>query len=246
VSDRARCPSWIPGEPDACDPNDTLPPNGGNPYSLDLDTGDVTQLSNQWLTQPPRWLNNNQVIFSSGDPAFGDPETTLWIASVNPPQAREVHLANGTDSPIRIAESWSPNGGAVIYQSAGDSTEMILIRSDGTLIGRSAEMTFPRFGMAASWSPDGSLIAIGGVNGQCPYGVTVLDNNFEFVTRSSPPPSACDPAYSPDGQWLAITGVSTRLDGRLDIYVAQANGRGIVNLTGSIRGQMRLLGWVGG
>jgi Tol biopolymer transport system component len=246
VSDRERCPSWIPDEPEACDPNTSLPPNGGNPYILDVDTGEVTRLSNQWVTEPPRWLNANQVIFSSGDPAFGDPERTLWIASINPVQAREVHVTNGQDSPIRLAESWSPDGSAVLFQSAGNTTEIVLAQNDGALVGRTADLTFTRFGMAASWSPDGSLVAIGGVDGQCPYGIAVLDSNFEFVTRSSPPPSACDPAYSPDGQWLAFTGVSTQRDGRVDIYVAGPNGRGVVNLTGSLRGQIQLLGWVGG
>jgi Tol biopolymer transport system component len=248
VSDRERCPSWIPGEPGACDPNTTTPPNGGNPFILNVESGEVTQLSNQWVTDPAslRWLNANQVIFTSGDPAFGDPERTLWIASINPTQAREVRLTDGSDSPIRLVETWSPDGSAVLFQSAGASTEIVLAGSDGTLIGRTADLTFPRFGMAASWAPDGSLIAIGGVDGQCPYGITVLDNTFEFVTRSSPPPSACDPMYSPDGQWLAFTGVSMQRDGRVDIYVAGPNGRGVVNMTGGLRGQIELLGWVGG
>jgi Tol biopolymer transport system component len=245
VSDRARCPSWIPGEADACEPGSDLPPNGGNPYVLDVDTGDVTQLSNQWVTEPPRWLNANQVIFASGDPAFGDPERTLWIATVIPPQAREVRLTDGTDSPIRLAESWSPDGSAVLFQSAGSSTEIILARSDGSPVGRTIDFTFTRFGMASSWSPDGSLVAVAGVDGQCPYGITIFDSALEVVTRTTSP-SACNPVYSPDGQWLAFTGISTQRDGRVDIYVGGPNGRGVVNMTGSLRGQINLLGWVGG
>jgi hypothetical protein len=52
--------------------------------------------------------------------------------------------------------------------------------------------------------------------------------------------------FSPDGLWLTFTGISTQRDGRLDIYVSNISGRGVVNMTGGLRGQIELLGWVGG
>jgi Tol biopolymer transport system component len=247
VSDRARCPSWIPGDANACDTLTTPPPNGGNPYVLELDTGTVSKLSDQWLTEAPRWLNGGEVVFASGDPAFGDPERTLWIADVNIKQAREVRLADDTDGPIRLSEAWTPDGSAVIYQNAGESTtEIIAANVDGTLIGRTTDLNFPRFGMAAAWSVDGTRIAVGGVNGQCQYGVRVFDRNLNSVARGTPPPSMCNPAYSSDGQWLVFTGVNPRIDGRVDVYVATTNGFSSVNMTGGLRGVISLLGWVGG
>ncbi len=39
VSDRARCPSWIPGEPGTCDGTDQAPPTGGNIFLLNLVNG---------------------------------------------------------------------------------------------------------------------------------------------------------------------------------------------------------------
>jgi Tol biopolymer transport system component len=56
----------------------------------------------------------------------------------------------------------------------------------------------------------------------------------------------CDPRYSPDSRWLAFTGVTPRVDGRVDVFVGNANGLSTVNLTGSLRGQIEMLGWVGG
>jgi Tol biopolymer transport system component len=56
----------------------------------------------------------------------------------------------------------------------------------------------------------------------------------------------CDPTYSPDGAWLAFTGVNPQVDGRVDVYVANTNGTGAVNLTGGLRGTILLLGWFGG
>ncbi len=247
VSDRVICPSWIPGDAGACDPAAMPAPNGGNIFILDTTTGETQQLGNQWITEPPRWLNAGQVVFTVGDPAFGDPERTLWIGDIVTLQTREARLRDGSDAPIRISESWSPDGGAVIYQSVSNTTsEVIAIRADGSLIGRTEELTFPRYGMSAAWALDGSRIAVGGVNGQCPYGSRVLDNAMNFITRGGAPPSMCDPAYSPDGLWLSFTGVNPRVDGRVDVYVANLNGSGAVNLTSGLRGTITLLGWVGG
>ena len=73
----------------------------------------------------------------------------------------------------------------------------------------------------------------------------VLDARFNVVASGSTPPGMCDPSYASDGQ-LAFTGVSTRVDGRIDVYVANINGFGVRNLTADLRGQIQLLGWVGG
>jgi Tol biopolymer transport system component len=56
----------------------------------------------------------------------------------------------------------------------------------------------------------------------------------------------CEPLYSPDSRWLAFTGVTPRVDGRVDVFVANQNGQSMVNLTGSLRGQIEMLRWVGG
>jgi Tol biopolymer transport system component len=76
--------------------------------------------------------------------------------------------------------------------------------------------------------------------------VITVTNDFGYVARGNPPPSMCEPVYAPDGSLLAFTGVNPRQDGRLDIYVANANGFGAQNLTANLRGNINLLGWVGG
>lgn len=252
VSDRARCPSWIPGDTGACDlQTEQAPVEGnaiGNIYILDVETGETRQLSSEWLSEPPRWLNNTTVVFASGDPTLGEPpERKLWIGDITTLQTQDVKLADGSDNAIRLSETWARDGSAVVYQSvSNNAAEIIAVRRDGSLIGRSSELTFPRFGMSASWAVDGSRLAIGGVNGQCQYGVRVLDSRFNFITRGNPPPGMCNPAYSPDGQWLAFTGVNPRVDGRVDVFVANTNGSGAVSLTGSLRGTINFIGWVGG
>lgn len=247
VSDRVKCASWIPGQPGACDALTDTPPTGGNIYVLDLETGEISQISDQWVSEPPRWLSARQIVFGVTDPDnILNPERTLWIGDVASKQAREVRLEGGPENPINLSEAWSPDGSQVIFQSAGETSQIVLMRADGTLINSRDDLNYPRFGMAASWSPDGSRIAIGGVNGTCPYGIRVVDNNLDYVARGNPPPSMCDPVFSPDGQYIAFTGVNPRIDGRIDVYTANSNGFGAVNLTSDLRGQIKLLGWVGG
>ncbi|MFN8527278.1 MAG: hypothetical protein U0670_01545 [Anaerolineae bacterium] len=115
---------------------------------------------------------------------------------------------------------------------------------NGNDAARTSDFTFSRYGMSADFSPDGTRIAIGGVNGQCPFGALVLNNRLEVVTAANPPPSMR--TFSPDGRYIAYSGVNPRVDGRIDVYVANNNGAYIGNLTQGLRGQIMLLGWVGG
>ncbi len=145
-----------------------------------------------------------------------------------------------------MSESWSPNGPHDLFQAAGGSTEIVLAQVNGTELGRISDLPFARYAMTAAWSPDGTRIAIGGVSGQCPYGVVVVDGALSNIGRSNPPPTMCEPAFSRDGRWLAFTGITPRVDGRVDLWVGNQNGLSLVNMTGSLRGEIEMLGWVGG
>lgn len=244
VSDREVCPTWIPDQPETCDRTDTPTPDGGHLYALELATGDLQKLSEVWLTEPPRWINNTRIAYTEGQPLFGDTERSLWFADVIAGTSRRVPSIGGG---LMLAESWSPNGKQVFYQSAGSTTRLVIADTNGDLVAEFGGFNYPRYGVAASWSPDGSRLALGGVNGQCPFGSTVFDAlDLSFIARSNPPPSMCSPLYAPDGASIAYTGVSLNaFDGRADIYVANLNGFGTVNLTGDLRGTMTLLGWAG-
>lgn len=245
VSDRARCPSWIPGDPGTCDGTDTPPPGGGNIFLLNLATQEVRQISDQWVNEPPRWANPRTLVYSTGDPLLGDTEHALWTTDVISGETRKITLISG-DVRLKIAESWSPTGQEVLFQAASATTDIVLAQLSGLELGRIADLPFARYAMTAAWSPDGTKIAIGGIGGQCPYGVVVVDGSLNTITRANPPPTMCDPAYSTDGRWLAFTGITPRVDGRIDLFVTNANGLGLVNLTGSLRGEIEMLGWVGG
>ncbi len=246
VSDRAQCPSWIPGDPLTCDGTGAQPPQGGGVYVLNVATNQVRQISDQFVTEPPRWSNPRTIVYASGDPLLGDNQRALWATDVITGESQQITLTSG-DVPLKLAESWSPDGQEVVFQAAGStSTNIVLSQLNGTPLGTISNLPFARYGMVAAWSPDGRHIALGGVNGQCPYGVIVVDNSLNTIAQSNPPPTVCEPTYSPDGRFLAFTGINPYIDGRTDVYVANPNGLGVVNLTGSLRGQIKLLGWVGG
>lgn len=245
VSDRQSCASWVPGDADACDAANTPTPNSGQIYLLTVSTGEVRQISDVLVSEPPKWINPRLLAFASGNPAFGDAERTLYIADAASATAQAVRLDNGTAAQQNYAEAWSPDGGVVLFQSGGLTTDVVLMSLEGEEFARGAELAFPRNAMIAAWSPDGSRFAVGGVNGQCPYGVRVFTRAFDAITQAGSPPSMCDPTFSPDGQYLAFTGVRPEVDGSVDVYAANANGTGAFNLTGDLQGTIQLLGWVG-
>lgn len=246
ASDRVTCPSWRPGDPATCEGTGAEAPTGGHVFVLEVATGRITQVSDAPVFEPPRWITPRQVAYATGDPLFGEPERAIYLADIFSGQVRNVRLPSN-DPALKLAEAWAPGGQSVLFQAAqADSTAIVLAQANGAEIGRIDDLPFARYGMAAAWSPDGTRLAIGGVGGQCPSGVVVTDAALGIIARGNPPPSMCEPAYSPDGAWLAFTGVIANRDGRLDIYVAGNNGFGAINLTGSLLGNIEMIGWVGG
>lgn len=244
VSDRAECPSWIPGAPDSCAGSGRVPRPGGHLYVLDLQTERLQQIGEAWINSAPAWVGNLQVSYLT-QPSGAAESSQLWVSNIQSGTTRQV---SADDDGLVLGPVWAPGGARVIYQRAGEARGLVLRDSSGSLLATNDAYTFSRYGFSAAWSPGGDLVALAGRNGQCPYGLVVARSDLTVVTGPLANARACSPGYSPDGRWLAFSGIQQRVgydDGRLDLYVAQPNGYGATNLTSRLRGEIRVLGWVG-
>jgi len=246
VSDHAQCPAWTPGQPNSCAQPGATAPSGGGLYIVDA-TGKQARLlstSDQVITSPPHWISATRIAYTVGG--------NLWWVDVRDSSTHQATKYPSDNSVQALRDSWAPDGQAVAYQEAGLSTQIVLQNSDGTPIDTLKGFNFPRISFSAAWSPDAKLIAIGGHNAQCPYGLLITDNQFKVKFKMDPAPGICDPIWSPDGKYIAMAGITKSTgsaaarDGRYDLYVANATGFGLHSLTGRLGGQIRVLGWISG
>ncbi len=253
VSDRTTCPSWIAGDANACDPLTTPLPLGGQVYIMNLETREVRQISDAYVTEPPYWVNNTLLAYAVGDGQdLLKPQRSLWLANIPGKSTRQIKMAND-ESGLYLSDAWSPDGSKVLFQHVtAAKTSLVLMNTAGTVIKeRTEDVNFPRYGLRSSWSPQDGRIALGGTSSECPYGMRVVTTDFEFVSTGKPSPTMCSPVFSSDGRFITYMGVSSvrdraNPDGRLDVYTSDSNGFGQRNLSADLRGSMMLIGWLGG
>lgn len=243
VSDRLTCPTWTPGEPNTCDLPAATPPTEGNLFILNMNTNELRQVTDIKLNGAPRWITDSKLVFSTGGGNALATQSDLWIVDIDAGSAVQI-TDPGT---LNIGEAWTVDASQVVYQRAANNTQIIVADNIGRELATTSEFIFPRYGMAADWSPDNQFLAIGGHNGQCPYGIIVVDPLLQVVTAPGRNLLACDPMYASQGRFMAFVGIrpGTTTDGRVDIYLANMNGLGARSITADLQGQMLLLDWIG-
>ena len=146
VSDRAACPSWIPGEPGFCDAVSKPPPTGGQVHVYETASGRTWQLSDVAVSEPPTWIDASLLTFASGGPFdLVNPQRRLWRADIETGIAREVRIAGGENAASYLSDSWSPDGNRVVVQLADRRNEIVLLDAFGRVLGRDSELDFPAF-----------------------------------------------------------------------------------------------------
>ena len=135
---------------------------------------------------------------------------------------------------VEYAPGWSPDGGTVAVISS-------INQAPGRIYTRPAELGDPTIldlqdriigADHLTWSPDGRFIAFSWLVKRGKQEIYIADLHNRGLTPISLTQSLGnkEPAFSPDGQWIAFT--STR-DQDPEIYIMTTNGSGQLNLTQS-------------
>jgi len=198
----------------------------GEIWKVDADGSEPRELAEGF---GPAWSPNGRRIAFAGqqhDEIYAiDPDGT--------------HLAQVTANHQQIVSppTWSPDGTRLAFASTGGPSycEILLVNADGTGL-----VAIPPVGVEEReprWSPDGSRIAITAILSSEPgqdYALVVM--NADGTGRrvvSQAGTSVYDFIWSPSGHQLAFTAYGREVGTSFDVYLVNADGSGLFNLSNS-------------
>ncbi len=211
---------------------------GENATRLPLDPGkSVAPNTRVQLVQPALSPDGSKIAYIRQDESFAD----LWTASANGSNPRQ--LSNNRGAGVPRSESftnkslwafspvWSADGAQIAYLSDNGTDDLTLFstaaasfapRQLSTLAVGNGGLQRP------SWSPKGDAVAVGAFeNGKLQiFSVRTANRNSTQLT--SQPDGAYDPAWSPDGKWIAY--IAHKGNGG-EMWLMQADGSNPMQLS---------------
>jgi eukaryotic-like serine/threonine-protein kinase len=154
----------------------------------------------------------------------------MWIINAEPDGARRVIAGRGqVDNPV-----WAPDSAKLAFNRAYDSPPRLFVRGLGE---HDSDEQLPEdyFQLASDWSRDGRFIAFtnsgSAINNELKGDVWLIDmaRGRKVIHLISTPFHEANPAFSPDGRWLAFTSDES---GRTELYVQAFEAGEAPHLTG--------------
>ncbi|MEO8593590.1 MAG: winged helix-turn-helix domain-containing protein [Candidatus Solibacter sp.] len=142
----------------------------------------------------------------------------IWVINAGTGAAHRLASGRGSaDGPV-----WSPNSSRLLFNRAYEAPPKLFIRN---LDGADSDENLPEdyFQMANDWSPDGRFLAytntsFAALDREMKGDVWLIDlaRNRRVIHLIKTPFDELNPAFSPDGHWLAYTSDES---GRSELYV---------------------------
>ena len=148
------------------------------------------------------------------------------------------------NSANEASPAWSPDGSRIAFHSdQGGNGDIYVMNADGSGVTRLTD--HPAQDWVPAWSPDGRHIAFISWGDRDP-GIYVMDADGSNVTpRLTSETNDWDfgvPAWSPDGRRIVFSAFSP-MSGSFDIYMMEANGSNLTQITDHPRGQDIDVAW---
>jgi serine/threonine protein kinase len=217
----------------------------GNPeiYVLNLAGGSPRRLtnnnSNDWL---PDWSPDGaggtpRLVFTSNRTGSYD----LWVMNADGSGQIPIVTTGAWDEYGR----WAPDGQRLSFSSTATTqgvpnSEVFVRLADGTLVQRTSSTAEDQW---TDWSPDGRLIYTEGFKGDSNWDIYIVnaDGSNRTLWLGG---GTCDvqPAWSPDGQWIAFIRIPRDTNGNGgidfedagDVWVGKVSGGGLQQVTSGV------------
>jgi Tol biopolymer transport system component len=202
-------------------------------YSVDAGTGKTQNLTNtpDAIESLPSWSPDSKRIAFA---VFAPPSFDISLMDADGGNQTKLTSEQGTCEEL----AWSPVGGKVSYTwysedeqgPEGICRDICLVNTgDSKRINLTDSPEYDD--RDASWSPDGSKIAFSSRRQVVDQQIYVMeDDGRQLIKLTSGESSNYFPSWSPDGKKIAYTSSGPYPKGS-DIYIIDANGSNIINLT---------------
>ncbi|MCY3791543.1 MAG: leucine-rich repeat domain-containing protein [Gemmatimonadetes bacterium] len=225
---------------------------GREVYSLDLETGEVVNLSAELAAVPfadgsrpdttELFSLAHRIAREGEEPTLSPDRTRVAFVSYRDGNYEIYVMGADGSAPTNITQhdawdsspAWSPDGRRIAFVSDrnGDryNGDIFLMNADGTGV---EQLTFEAGNGAGqlAWSPDGSSIAfVSGRDG--PLAIFAIELASGDIRRiSNNDLSVSSPSWSPDGAWIAYIESQDELDESSHVWVMAADGNEARQLT---------------